>query len=232
MTIKIQESNKPSYIGHRSRIKEKFLKSSAMDFYDYELLEILLFSSHPRVDVKNIAKKLLQEFGSIKNIINADVFLLKSRAGLNDSAIVSIKIVKEIILRCLKQDIEKKIVIESWKALLDYCQLSLSGLKHEQLRILFLNKNHQLIADELHYEGNIENIAIDPVSIVKKALLASADSLILIHNHPSGNVQPSRADLDNTNKIASSLKVVNIKIHDHLIIGEGNYYSFRNNGLI
>ena len=227
-------NHKPSHFGHRSRVKEKFLKFNGNVFSDYELLEILLFSAHSRADVKPLAKQLINQFGNISSVINADPNLLKKIPQINDNVLVSIKIIKEIITRNFKQQIDNKIIIQSWDSLIKYCQLLLANLKYEEFHIIFLDKKHQLISDDLYKEGSIENLIIDPVDIVKKALLIGAASLILVHNHPSGNVEPSKYDIENTRKITTALQFFNIKLYDHLIIGGDNqkYYSFRGNSLI
>lgn len=224
---------KPHYLGHRKRLKEKFLKNSASSFEDYELLEILLFFGHSRKDVKPIAKRLLAEFGNINSIINADEKILKNIDGINDNILASFKLIREIVSRSHRDKINNKPVIEGWKPLISYCQAQMMGLQKEQLRVLFLNKKHHLIADELQHQGSIENIKIDIKAILQKALDLSAYGLILVHNHPTSDTRPSRADLENTNKIIEALKIVDVKVYDHLIFGQdGNCYSFKNEGLI
>jgi DNA repair protein RadC len=224
---------KPHYLGHRKRLKSKFLKNLPSSFEDYELLEILLFSSHSRKDVKPLAKKLLSEFGSLGAILNADKNLLKNISGVNDNVLISLKIIKEIAGRFSKEKINKKPVIESWQSLISYCKIQMTDLQQEQLRVLFLDKKYNLIADELQHQGTIENVEIDVRSILHKTIELSASGLILIHNHPSGDTKPSKADIKNTNMIAESLKIINVKIYDHLIFGhDGNYYSFKSEGLI
>ncbi|MES2677483.1 MAG: DNA repair protein RadC [Pseudomonadota bacterium] len=220
------------YLGHRKRVKEKFLKNSA-GFSDYELLELLLFSSHSRKDVKPLAKKLLTEFGSIGAIIKADNQSLKTFADVNDNVLVSLKLITEIITRSSKQQIINKPIIDSWKQLCDYCQIVMSDLKEEQLRILFLDKKHYLIADELIKNGGVENVEIDLKTIVKKSLNFFATSIILVHNHPNLNCQPSRADITNTKIISTTLKAIGIAVYDHLIIGkDGQIFSFKSEGLL
>jgi DNA repair protein RadC len=224
---------KPHYLGHRKRLKSKFLKNLPGSFEDYEILEVLLFSSHNRKDVKPLAKKLLSEFGSLGAIINADKKLLKNVSGVNDNVLISLKLIKEIAGRFSKEKINKKPVIESWQSLINYCKIQMTDLQQEQLRILFLDKKHNLIADELQHQGTIENVEIDVRNILHKTIELCASGLILIHNHPSGDIKPSKADIQNTNRIAEGLKVINVKIYDHLIFGNnGNYCSFKSEGLI
>lgn len=224
----------PHYLGHRKRLKEKFLKNPANNFADYELLEIILFSSHTRKDVKPIAKKLLSGFGSINSIINADKKLLNNIVKTNDNMLVSFKLIREIINRSTKSNVNNKPIIESWKSLISYLQAQMMGLQKEQLRILFLDKKHHLIADELQHHGEIEDVEIDIKNILQKTLDLCASGVILVHNHPSSNIKPSKADIKNTNRIIEALKIIDVKLYDHLIFGQdgSNYYSFKNEGLI
>ncbi|MCE3255678.1 MAG: repair protein RadC [Rickettsiaceae bacterium] len=230
--MKPEKENSPHYLGHRKRVKSKFLKNSG-NFADYELLELLLFSGHARKDVKPLAKKLLAEFGSIENLLNADAQNLKSFKEVNENVLVSFKLVKEIITRTAKQKISNQPIISNWKGLSDYCQITMANLKEEQFRVLFLDKKHHLIADELEKNGNIEEVEIDLRDIVKKSLNFSAKSVILLHNHPGGDVNPSKADIANTNKILLALKTIGVEVYDHLIIGKnGTIFSFKSEGLL
>lgn len=225
-------NSNPSYLGHRSRVKEKFLKNDSNSFYDYELLELLLFSANPRKDVKPIAKKLLEKLGSLGEVINANSEVLQSIENINDGTIIALKIAKEINIRISKQEIKKKIIFTNWQELINYCNLVLGSLKTEQFRILFLDKKHAIISDEIFQNGGVESVMVDIKEIAKKSLILTASSIILIHNHPSGDVNPSKFDIINTNKIIEALKPLNIKVYDHIIIAAEKYYSFKNNGLI
>ena len=223
---------KPHYLGHRKRVKEKFLKNDINSFADYELLEILLFSTQARKDTKILAKKIIENFGNIENLVNSELNLLAENPNINKNTLVLLKIIKEIINRNFLQKISKKSIIQNWNSILDYCKIKLSHLKTEEFRILFLDKKQQLIEDYQHNEGLIDNVQIDVEKIVRKAVLLSAASAILVHNHPTNCTKPSKNDILTTEKIIKSFKVINIKIHDHLIIGADNYYSFKENGLI
>jgi DNA repair protein RadC len=229
----MKKEDKPHYLGHRKRIKEKFLKSDPHIFQDYELLEILLFSSYLRKDTKEISKALIHKFGSINKLINADISLLTDSLEVNQNTIVSLKIIKEIINRSHYQEIENKPVIDNFKSLLTYCQARLSNLKNEEFRVLFLDKKHKLIEDYCHNTGLVDNVQVDVEKVIRKAIILNSKSIILAHNHPTGNIDPSKNDLVTTGRIEKSLNAVNIKIHDHLIIGtQDKYYSFKENGLI
>lgn len=223
---------KPDYLGHRTRVRQKFLNSLGEELADYELLEILLFAANPRQDTKAIAKKLIAKFGDVSAIINADVNLLRDVAGVGDAAIVQIKIIAQIIKRVLKKSAQRKTVLNNWSAVLDYASALLKNLNHEVFHVLFLDKKHQLIEDELLGIGENDQVFVSSKTIAKKALLLAASSIILLHNHPSGELRPSGADIATTNEIIGSLKNLEIKVLDHLIIAPTGYFSFKEQGLI
>ncbi|MFT6331947.1 MAG: DNA repair protein RadC [Lentimonas sp.] len=223
---------KPHYLGHRKRLKEKFLKESS-NLPDYEILEILLFSALPRKDVKDLAKKLLVKFGSLDSLIKADFSKLKELEDVSDGVLISLKLIKEIISRSSKETISKKEVISNWQKLQEYCQITMKNLAEEQFRVLFLDKKHHLIADELIKAGGIEEVEIDIKNLVKKSLNLLAKSVILLHNHPHLSSKPSKSDIVNTKKITETLESVKVKVLDHLIIGnEGDLFSFKSEGLL
>lgn len=221
-----------SYHGHRKRVKEKFIASLGKELHDYELLEILLFAANARSDTKPLAKKLIAKFGDISAVVNADVEMLQDVEGVNEGAITSIKIISEIINRTLKKSARAKTVLNNWQAVLDYAKVILGNLNYEVFRVLFLDKKHQLIEDELISIGENDHVQVSPKLIAKKALLLQASSIILMHNHPTGDLRASLADIKTTNEIIAALKNLEIKILDHFIIGEAGYFSFKENGLI
>lgn len=223
---------KPDYLGHRKRVKEKFLSSLGKELHDYELLEILLFSALPRQDTKIIAKRLLNKFGSLAKIINADLEVLCEIENVGNSAAVSIKIISEIINRILKEKALNKKILNNWQAVIDYAKLQLADLNYEVFRVIFLNNNFEIITDELLTTGSHENVIIDVKTIVKKSLLFHASSIILMHNHPTSDLRASSFDIKTTNEILAALKPLNIKILDHLIIGKSGVFSFKENGIL
>ncbi len=223
---------KPDHLGHRQRVRKKFLSSLGKELQDYELLEILLFAANARQDTKPLAKKLIAKFGDISGVVNADVNLLKEVEDVGEGAITSIKIIAEIINRVLKNSAKTKAVLNNWQAVLDYSYASLKNLNYEVFRVLFLDKKHQLIEDELLGIGENDYVAVSSKAIAKKALLLNASSIILMHNHPTGDLRPSNADIKTTNEIILALKNLEIKILDHLIIGGSGYFSFKESGLI
>lgn len=226
-----KQAEKPHYHGHRKRLRERFLKEPKA-LADYELLEIILFSASPRSDVKPLAKELISKFGSLAKVLTAEEAALKKIDGINEAAVTSIKTVQEASSRLLLTEAKTKPVLNSWIKLLDYCRAEMGHLKKEQFRILFLNAKNMLIADEVQQEGTINHTLAYPREIVKRALELSASSIILCHNHPSGDPSPSRADIDLTQQIISAAKPLELKVHDHLIISETEHFSFKSNGLI
>ena len=225
------ENKDPHYVGHRQRLKQKLLQAP-QGLADYELLEVLLFSAIPRKDVKPLAKRLLEHFGDLSNLINADREKLLLIEGVNETICSSFYLIKEMIRRILKNKVIKQNVISSWEALLDYLKSAMGGLKIEQFRILFLNKKNILIAEEVIGVGTIDQAPVYPREIVKRALFHEAGAIILVHNHPSGSSKPSKADILLTSKIIETCNSVNISVHDHVIIAGNEYYSFKSNMLL
>lgn len=226
------KNEKPHYHGHRQRLKERMLNSSLENFADYELLEFLLFSAIPRKDVKPLAKKLLENFGGLQSLINADRNKLLSVEGTNDNTFISFSIVRELMNRILKQQVINQNIISSWDALINYLKSAMGGLKLEQFRALFLNKKNILIADEVMATGTIDQTPVYPREIIKRALLHEAGAIILVHNHPSGSSKPSKADIELTGRIVEAANSVNITVHDHVIIAGNEYFSFKSNILL
>jgi DNA repair protein RadC len=222
----------PHYLGHRQRLRERFLQGSGDDFADYELLEMVLFAAKPRGDVKPLAKRLLKEFGSFDRVLYADEASLKNIDEVGDAVVSALKTIRISAQRLLKSTIEDKPIIQSWSALMDYCKLRLGRSKIEEFHVLFLNHKHALIADEVMQKGTINHTAVYPREIIKRSLELSASSILLLHNHPSGDANPSKPDIEMTKKIVEAAATVNITVHDHVIITEHGYYSFKSFGLL
>lgn len=223
--------NKPHYLGHRKRLKEKFLDSPA-SVADYEILEMLLFPSQPRKDVKPLAKDLLAKFGTIGKVFAANTSELKKVPGMNVTAIAAIKAVPEAANRMLYSDAKEKPVLNSWIKLIDYLRAEMGNLKEEQFRVLFLNSKNMLLANEVQNEGTINHTMAYPREIMKRALEIGAAGVILVHNHPSGETTPSRADIDLTHQIVAAGKNLGVTVHDHVIIAETGHFSFKTRGII
>lgn len=219
-------------LGHRSRVRKKFLQSFGEELHDYELLEILLFAASPRQDTKQLAKKLIEKFGDISAVVNADMLALKDVEGVGEAAITQIKIIFRIIQRVLKNSAKTKPVLNNWQAVLDYAVASLKNLNHEVFRVLFLDKKHQLIEDELLGIGENDHVFVSAKTIAKKALILHAASVILLHNHPAGEAKASASDIKTTKEISYVLKNLDIKVLDHLIIAKDKCFSFVAEGLL
>lgn len=225
-------ADKPHYHGHRQRLRDRFLAGGSTALADYELLEMLLFSARPRGDVKPLAKKLLATFGSFSKVITASPLELARVEGMGDAAVAAILTVQAASERMLREQVLDRPLIQSWSALLDYAKTTMGHKKIEEFRILFLNRRNALIHDEVQQKGTIDHTPIYIREVVKRALELGAASIILMHNHPSGDPKPSRADIDITSQVAMAAKAVGITVHDHIIISERGHYSFRANGII
>jgi DNA repair protein RadC len=228
----MESKPKPHYLGHRSRLRKRLLDSKQGQLPDYEILELILCLSYPRTDVKPLAKKLIEEFGSFAKVINLSPEILSKVKGVAESVISSFRIIQEAASRLIKEEISSKPIIESWKALLDYCRATMGHINTEQFRVLYLDRKNMVIADELQEFGTVNQVAIYPREIMKKALHHEASSIILVHNHPSGNTKPSRADIEMTKQISQIGILMGIDIHDHIIVSSKNYFSFKSNGLL
>lgn len=223
---------KPHYLGHRQRLRERFLSGGASAIADYELLEMILFSSKPRGDVKPLAKRLIAEFGSFAKVVTAKPEALYKVNEVGDAAVSAILMVQAATQRLLQEQVMDKPIIQGWTALLDYAKASMAHNKIEEFRIIFLNRRNEVIRDEVQQQGTIDHTPVYVREVVKRALELGAASLILMHNHPSGDHTPSRADIDITQQVADAARAVGIKIHDHIIVSERGHYSFRANALI
>jgi len=222
----------PHYLGHRARLRARFLDVGGDNLPDYELLELILFSARPRGDVKPLAKRLLKQFGSFDKVLYASEHELVQVDEVGEAVIAALKTVRVSARRLVKSEIGDQPIIQSWSALLDYCKLSMGKNSIEEFRVLFLNNRQALIADEIMQRGTINHIPVYPREIVKRALEIGAAAVILLHNHPSGDPTPSKADIDITVKIVEATATVGITVHDHVIITDGGHYSFKSFGLI
>lgn len=223
---------KPSYLGHRQRLKDRFDTSGDNGFQDYEFLELFLFRSIPRRDTKELAKTLIQKFGSFSEVLSASKKELLDVDGVGPSVVTDLKLVRAAAERLSREELRGREVLGSWSAVLEYCRIAMAYETKEQFRIIFLDKRNRIISDEVQQEGTVDHTPVYEREIVKRALELSATALILAHNHPSGDPQPSRADIDMTKKIVDAAGKLGIVIHDHIIIGKDGHASFRGLGLI
>ncbi len=223
---------KPHYSGHRERLRERFRKGGSDALPDYELLELILFRALPRRDTKPLAKLLIERFGSFAEVISANPERLKEIKGIGENVVTEIKLVHAAALRLSQGEIMQRPALSSWSLLIDYCRASMAFNEKEQFRILFLDKKNILIADEVQQEGTVDHTPVYTREVVKRALELAASSIILVHNHPSGDPTPSQPDIIMTQKIIEAAEKLNIKIHDHIIVGKQGHASFRGLGLI
>jgi DNA repair protein RadC len=217
--------------GHRRRLRARMEAAGPDAFQDYELLEYALFFAYPRGDTKPMAKQLLIQFGSMPAALNAGLEELKA-AGLTDNAAVSLKFIAACAVRMLQARVLDRPVLGSWSALIDYLTADLAHIIQERFRVLYLNSRNILIHDALMSEGTVNQTAVYVREIIHKGLNLGATSLILVHNHPSGDPSPSRDDITMTREIIEAGKRVSLAVHDHVIIGKAGHASFKAMGLI
>lgn len=224
--------DKPHFHGHRQRLRDRFLSGGSGALADYELLEMLLFSARPRGDMKPLAKTLLSTFGSFSKVMTATPEALHKIDGVGEAVVAAILTVQASTERMLREQVLDRPLIHSWSALLDYAKATMAHKKIEEFRVLFLNRRNELIHDEVQQRGTIDHTPVYVREVVKRALELSAASIILMHNHPSGDPKPSHGDIDITQQVVNAAKGVGISVHDHVIISERGHYSFRANGVI
>jgi DNA repair protein RadC len=222
----------PHYHGHRQRLRSRFLAAGAEAVSDYELLELILFRAIPQRDLKPLAKDLIARFGSFAEVVSAPIERLREMKGLGDAAITELKVVQASANRLARGQVKRRPVLSSWATVLDYCRTAMAFAEKEQFRILFLDKRNQLIADELQQTGTVDHTPVYPREVVKRALELSATAVILVHNHPSGDPTPSRADIQMTQAIVEVAKPLGISVHDHIIVGKEGHASFKGLKLI
>jgi DNA repair protein RadC len=217
---------------HRVRLRKKYRTSGIDAFHDYEALELLLCYAIPRGDVKPPAKALLKTFGSIKGVIDADMSDLEKVRGIGPSSAVALKLLKDLCALYLKQHAMEKPQITCTSELVNYCKTALGGLKDEQFRVIYLDAQNRIIDDESIQEGIVNQAVVYPRKVLENALKRKASAIILLHNHPSGNIRPSDADIRLTKTIQETARVLDILVHDHIIIGENRFFSFREEGIM
>jgi len=217
----------PHYHGHRQRLRQRFLAAGSDAVSDYEVLELILFRAIPQRDVKPLAKELIARFGSFPEAIAAPVERLKEVKGLGEAAITELKIVHAAATRLARGSVKQRPVLSSWSNVLDYCRSAMAFADKEQLRVLFLDKRNALIADEVQQTGTVDHTPVYPREVVKRALELSATAIVLVHNHPSGDPSPSRADIEMTKAIVEISRPLGIAVHDHLIVGKDGHASLK-----
>jgi DNA repair protein RadC len=221
----------PHYYGHRERLRQRLIAAGADNLPDYELVEVILFASNPRGDVKPLAKDLLERFGGFAELLSADAEALAG-VGLGLAGIAALKSVREAALRLMRSELHQRPVVGSWDKLIDYCTAHIAHGRVEEFHILFLDRKNVLIKHEQQQRGTIDHTPVYPREVVKRALELQASALILVHNHPSGDPTPSKADIAVTKDIVKAAAPLGVTVHDHLIIGRGRHTSLRDLGLL
>ena len=234
MTCEAESEGPPPHHGegHRARLRKRLLDGGAEALADHEVVEYLLMTAIPRKDVKPLAKSLLARFGGLAGVFNADPTALARHPGMGETSAAALKIVTMATRRLARTGVQDQPVLASWQALIDYLTIDMAHLNYERVRVLYLDTRNRLVSDELLSEGSLDEAAIHPREVVKKALDLGAAALIMVHNHPSGSPEPSRADIQITNKIAEAARLLGITLHDHVIIGKEGHVSLRAKGLV
>ena len=218
--------------GHRARLRQRLLDGGGDALQDYELVEYLLALARPRIDTKPLAKALIREFGGIGGVLTADPQALARVDGMGDTSIAAIKIAHAAAIRLLKAETQDKPVLANWQALLDYLRADMAHHAIERFRVLHLNTKNRLIRDEVMSEGSIDQAAVHIREVVRRAIDLGSAAIILVHNHPSGDPSPSRADIEITRAIAEAGKRLGVAVHDHVIMGRHGHVSLKAQGLI
>jgi DNA repair protein RadC len=222
----------PHYHGHRDRLRARFSDAGGEALADYELLELALFRSIPRRDVKPLAKALISRFGDLGRVCAAPQAQLTEVEGVSEKTALDLKLLQAVAVRIAREQITGRTVISSWSALLDYLRASLQHASTEEFRVLFLDKKNRLVKDEFQAAGTVDHAPVYPREVVKRAIALDASALILVHNHPSGDPTPSNADIEMTRRVIDAGKPFDIVVHDHIVVGRERTASFKALGLL
>jgi DNA repair protein RadC len=222
----------PDTAGHRARLRQRLLDQGGEGLLDHELIEYLLALAIPRRDTKPLAKALLREFGGIGGLFAADPEALARVPGMGETSIAALRIVPAAALRMMRVGVSNRPMLGNWQALLDYLHADMAHRQTECFRVLHLNSRNILIRDEVMSEGSIDQTSVYVREVIKRAIDLGSAALILVHNHPSGDPSPSRADIEITRSIAEAGKRLGISVHDHLILAANGHASLRAQGLI
>lgn len=225
-------ATKKDHQGHRKRMREKVLNNHADSLHDYEIFEMLIHLAQPRKDSKQTSKILLKRFSSMNEVFSADVGKLLAIDGMGAATVSMLKLIHELYCRLSKEEIANEVLLNSNHKVINYCRVAMGYLQHEEFRILFLNKKNVLIIDEVQQRGTIDQTPIFPREVVRRSIEIGAAAIIMIHNHPSGDPTPSRADIEITNQVKIALDAVGVKLHDHIVIGKFGHISMKSEGMI
>jgi DNA repair protein RadC len=230
-TADAARATKPDYLGHRQRLRERIIEAGAAALPDYELLEFLLFAAIPRGDAKPLAKELLRRFGGIAEVMSAEKSALLAVPGIGAAALAQLMAVRETGLRLARAALRERPVLGSWQTVIDYCTARIGFAAVEEFHLLFLDRKNALIADESQQRGTVDHTPVYPREVVKRALELGASALIMVHNHPSGDPTPSKADIETTREVAKAAALFNVTLHDHIVLGRGRHTSLKSLGL-
>ena len=222
----------PHYHGHRERLRRRLLDRGADSLADHEILEFLLFGARPRGDTKPLAKALIERFGNLAGVLSASPQELATVTGVGEAAVAILKVVPEAARRMALEEILERPILGSWSQVLNYCRIVMGREKVEQFRLLFLDTKNRLIADEMQQRGTLDHTPVYPREVVKRALELDASALIMVHNHPSGDPTPSKADIEITRQVQAATAELGITVHDHIVIGRTGHNSFKSLGLL
>ena len=224
--------NGPDHSGHRERLRERFLAGGPDALPDYELLELLLFHAIPRRDTKPVAKRLIKRFGSLAGVLAAPIPALVAENEVKANVAVLLKAVEAAAIRSAREQVLNQPVLSSWDKVLDYCRASMAHDPVEQFRLLFLDSKNKIIGDEVQQRGTVNHTPVYPREVVKRALELGATAIIMVHNHPSGDPSPSKADIEMTRAVADVAAKLGITVHDHIVIARAGHASLRSMGLL
>ena len=218
--------------GHRARMRQRLLTAGPDSLADHEMLEMVLFLALPRRDTKPIARALLDRFGSFAGAISAPLPELRRVEGMGEAGSAALKTIQAAALRLARAEVREQPVLDNWDRLIDYLTAAMARDRTEQFRVLFLDSKNRMIADEAQARGTVNHTPVYPREVVRRALELHATALILVHNHPSGDPTPSREDVEMTRLVRTAASTLSVTLHDHVIVGNGRWTSFRREGLL
>jgi len=231
-SLTVARAKKPHFHNHRERLRDKALRSGGHSLHDYELMELLLFRAILRRDVKQEAKALIQQFGDVWGVLNANPDHVAKVPGIGKAVSAELRIVRELVIRAGQDQIMHKPIVDSWSKIVAYCRSTMANAPREQVRVLFVDVRKRLIADEVMNEGTVDQAPVYPREVVRRALELNASALVLVHNHPSGDPSPSEADVLMTRAVITAGAAVSVSVIDHLIIGKSGVASLKQLGLM
>lgn len=223
---------KPHHLGHRERLRERVLKRGADGLADYELLEYLLFGVRRQGDTKPVAKALIDRFGSLGAVLAAPADEIARVKGAGEATAALLAVSREAVQRAVREEAATGPLLSSWSKLIDYLRVAMGHARTEEFRVLFLDSKNRLIADEVQGRGTVNHTAVYPREVVRRALEVGATAIIMVHNHPSGDPTPSKADVSMTEEVRDAGELLGITLHDHVVISKSGHESFRSMGLL